>query len=93
MATTELQSSTKTKITVTLSPEVVRKLQSISDARSCSRSLLVEEALQRWFREHAQKELETQVEEYYRALSKAEREEDRQWTRIAAKSAKRLWDK
>ena len=42
--------------------------------------------------EYKQKELESQVEEYYLSLSKAEREEDTEWTKIAAKSVKRLWD-
>jgi hypothetical protein len=51
----------------------------------------VEEALRRWLRHRAQKELERQTEEYYLSLSGAERKEDKQWSKIAARSAKDLW--
>lgn len=86
--------SPKSKITVTLSPDVVRELDaalSSSDARS--RSRLVEEALRRWLDDHARRELERKTELYYRSLSKDEHREDKQWSRIAAHSARRLWDK
>lgn len=43
--------------------------------------------------EQARKELERQTEEYHRALSKAECREDKDWSKIAARSARRLWDK
>jgi hypothetical protein len=43
--------------------------------------------------DEAQKELERQTEEYYISLSEPERNEDRQWSKIAARSAKRLWGK
>ena len=33
------------------------------------------------------------TEEYYLSLSKAERNEDRQWSKVAVRSAKRLWGK
>ena len=84
---------TKTKITVTLNPELVRQLDLLPDTEARSRSQIVEEALRRWLQECTQRELERQVEQYYRSLSKAELQEDKQWTRIAAKSAKRLWNK
>jgi len=54
---------------------------------------LVEEAVRRWLRDQAQKDLERRTEEYYLSLSKAERKEDQQWSKIAARSGKRLWDK
>ena len=86
--------STKAKITVTLSPDLLRQLDMLlSSPQSRSRSQVVEEALRRWLQEYAQQELERQVEQYYLSLSKAEQKEDKQWTKIAAKSAKRLWDK
>jgi hypothetical protein len=43
--------------------------------------------------EQAQKEIERRVEDYYRSLSKAERKEDKVWSKNSARSAKRLWDK
>jgi Arc/MetJ-type ribon-helix-helix transcriptional regulator len=86
--------STKAKITVTLSPELVRQIDALTDgSKAGSRSRLVEEAVRRWLYDEAQKELERQTEEYYLSLSKAERKEDEQWSKIAARSAKRLWGK
>lgn len=86
--------STKAKITVTLSPELVRQIDALIDTpKAGSRSRLVEEAVRRWLYDEAQRELERQTEEYYLSLSKAERKEDKQWSRIAARSAKRLWNK
>lgn len=85
--------SPKTKITVTLSPDLVRQLDALVDSPEAgSRSRLVEEAVRRWLRERAQKEVERQTEEYYHSLSTAERKEDKEWSKIAARSAKDLWD-
>ena len=85
--------SPKTKITVTLSPDLVRQLDALVDSPGAgSRSRLVEEAVRRWLRERAKKELERQIEEYYHSLSRAERKEDKEWSKIAARSAKDLWD-
>jgi len=83
--------TTKTKITVTLSDDLVHQLDQLPDTETRSRSHVVEQALRWWLEEYKQKQLESQVEEYYISLSKAEREEDQEWTKIAAKSAKRLW--
>jgi metal-responsive CopG/Arc/MetJ family transcriptional regulator len=86
--------SPKAKITVTLSNDLVRQIDKLLDSpEASSRSQLVEEAVRRWLRDQAQKELERQTEEYYLSLSKSERNEDRQWSKIAARSAKRLWGK
>jgi Arc/MetJ-type ribon-helix-helix transcriptional regulator len=86
--------STKAKITVTLSPELVRQIDALIDTpKAGSRSRLVEEAVRRWLCDEARKELERQTEEYYLSLSRAERKEDKQWSRIAARSGKRLWAK
>ncbi|OGP95332.1 MAG: hypothetical protein A2157_20035 [Deltaproteobacteria bacterium RBG_16_47_11] len=86
--------SKKSKITVTLSNDLVRQIDKLLDSpEASSRSQLVEEAVRRWLRDQAKKELERQTEEYYLSLSKAERNEDRQWSKIAARSAKRLWDR
>lgn len=86
--------SPKSKITVTLSPDVVRQLDALLDSpENRSRSRLVEEALRRMLEEQAQKEIERRVEDYYRSLSKAEQKEDKAWSKTSARSAKRLWDK
>ncbi len=84
---------TKTKITVTLDPEVVRQLDALLESPEArSRSQLVEEALRRWLEEHLQRELERKTEEYYRSLSPTEQAEDKEWTTIAAEAAQRLWN-
>ena len=91
MSTQETR-ATKTKITVTLSHDLVHQLDRLPDTEARSRSQVVEEALRRWLEEYKQRELDSQVEEYYLSLSKAERRENKEWTKTAAKSAKRLWD-
>jgi len=86
--------SQKAKITVTLSSDLVRQIDQLLDSpEASSRSQLIEEAVRRWLRDQAQKELERQTEEYYLSLSKAERNEDKDWSKIAARSAKHLWNK
>jgi metal-responsive CopG/Arc/MetJ family transcriptional regulator len=84
----------KSKITVTLSPDLVQKLDALLDSKkNRSRSQLMERALREWLHEQAAMELNRQTEEYYRNLSSVEREEDKKWSKIAAHSAKRFWDK
>jgi len=86
--------SPKIKVTVTLSHDLVRQLDELLETPEAgSRSQLVEEALRRWLDDQVKEELERQTEEYYHSLSEAERKEDRIWSKIAGRSAKRLWDK
>ena len=83
----------KTKITVTLSSDVIRRLDALAETPEVrSRSQLVEEALRRWIEERARGELESQTEEYYRSLSQAEQAENKEWSAIAAESARQLWN-
>ncbi|MGH7962705.1 MAG: ribbon-helix-helix domain-containing protein [Candidatus Binatia bacterium] len=83
----------KTKITVTLSPEVVHQLDAFSAAPLArSRSQLVEEALREWLERQVQSEIERQTEEYYRSLPPAEQEEDQQWSALTSETAKRFWE-
>ena len=85
--------TTKAKITVTLSPDVVRQLDALlhtPEARS--RSQIVEEALRWWLEERVQRHLEKETEEYYRFLSPIEQAEDKEWSTIASEAAKRLWN-
>jgi len=84
--------SQKSKITVKLSNDIVRQIDKMVDsAEASSRSQLVEEAVRWWLHDQSKKELERQTEEYYLSLSERECDEDRQWSKIAARSAKRLW--
>ena len=86
--------SQKAKITITLSTDLVDQIDHLRESPEAgSRSRLIEEAVRRWLHDQAQKELERQTEEYYHSLSRAERSEDRQWSRISARSARHLWEK
>ena len=89
---TMTKGSVKSKVTVTLSQDIVRELDGlIPSLEGRSRSQLVEIAIREWLHDRAQRELEQQTEAYYRSLSKAERKEDKQWTTVAARSARKLW--
>jgi hypothetical protein len=58
----------KAKITVTLSPDVVRQLDALLETLSArSRSQLVGEVLRRWLEERVRSDLEAQTEAYYRS--------------------------
>ncbi len=89
---TMTKGSAKSKVTVTLSQDIVHQLDIlIPSLEGKSRSQLVEAAIRDWLNNRAQRELEQQTEQYYQSLSKAERNEDKQWTRMAARSAHTLW--
>jgi metal-responsive CopG/Arc/MetJ family transcriptional regulator len=89
---TKSGNSPKKKIAIGLSPDLVRQLDALlGSPETGSRSRMVEEAPRGLLRDRAQGELERQTEEYYLSLSEAERKEDKQWSRIAARSAKDLW--
>ena len=84
----------KAKITVTLNSDLVRQIDQLLDSpEASSRNQLIEKTVRQWLRDQAQEELERQTEEYYLSLSKAERNEDQEWSKIAARSAKHLWNK
>lgn len=84
----------KSKITVTLDSDLVRQIDDLlGSPETRQRSRLVEEALRKWLEERTRGEIERQVEDYYRSLSEAERKEDADWARVAARSIRRTWDK
>ena len=86
-------SSPKAKITLTLSPELLRQVDALLRTEgNGSRSQVVETALRHWLQERAHLELERQTEAYYWSLSKGGQKEDRQWAQIGARSSRRLWD-
>jgi len=87
-------SSLKIKVTASLDAELVKAIDEFlkdKEFKARSRSQLIEDILHKWHKEQKRKELESQIEEYYLSLSNEEREEDRQWSEIAAKSAHHLW--
>lgn len=89
---TMTKGSAKSKVTVTLSQDIVHQLDILTPSlEGKSRSQLVEAAIRDWLNNRAQRELEQQTEQYYQSLSKAEHNEDKQWARVAARSARKLW--
>jgi metal-responsive CopG/Arc/MetJ family transcriptional regulator len=82
----------KVKVTTSLDAELVKAIdESLKALKARSRSQLIEDILRTWHKEQRKRELERQIEEYYLSLSNEEREEERQWDEIAAKSAHHLW--
>ncbi len=90
---TRTSSFAKVKITASLDPELVKEIDEyIKGSKVRSRSQLIENVLRDWYRKQKVCEIENQIEQYYLSLSNDEKGEDRQWTEIAAESAKRLWE-
>lgn len=84
--------TTKAKITVTLSPDLVRQLDAFTQTPTArSRSQVVEEALRQWLQERLRRDLESQTEQYYRSLSPTAQQEDHEWATIAAQAASGFW--
>ena len=85
-------SSVKVKVTASLDAELVKAIdKSLKEFKARSRSQLIEDILHKWHKEQKRQELESQIEEYYLSLPNEEREENRQWSKIAAQSAHHLW--
>ena len=84
--------SVKSKVTISLDPELLKRLDKLTP-KGCSRSQIFEKALRKLINEFARYKVEQEVEHYYTTLSKAEKEEDREWNKIAAESAKGFWEK
>ena len=86
-------SSLKVKVTASLDAELVKAIDVfLKEYKTGSRSKLIEDVLRKWHNDQKKRELESQIEEYYLSLSDEEREEDRHWSEIAAKSARHLWE-
>lgn len=89
----KISSSTKVKVTASLDSELVKAIdQFLKRANNRSRSQFIEDVLRRWYKEQKEQELESQIEEYYLSLTHEERKEDKQWSKIAARSAHQLWE-
>ena len=82
----------KVKITTTINPDIVHAIDSyLKETKNRSRSKLIEDILRSWYMEQKRSEIEKKIEEYYLSLSEDEKKEDKEWTKIAAQSAKNLW--
>lgn len=82
----------KTKLTVTISGDVVNEIDEIAKEKGIPRSQAIEEMLRDWLLKSKRREIEKDIEAYYLSLTEKEKKEDREWTKIAAESVKRTWN-
>ncbi len=82
----------KAKLTVTISGDVVNEIDEIAREQGTPRSQVMEEMLRDSLLKSKKRAIEKDIEAYYLSLSEKEKKEDREWTKIAAESAKRTWN-
>ena len=83
----------KAKVTLSLDQALLGAVdEAVKRDVADSRSAVVEAALRLWKVERRRQWLEREVEAYYRAQTPAERQEDRAWTKLAGRQARRLWE-
>ncbi|MGQ9695185.1 MAG: DUF6364 family protein [Thermodesulfobacteriota bacterium] len=82
----------KTKLTVTISGDIVNEIDEIAKEKGTPRSQIMEEMLRDSLLKAKKRAIEKDVEAYYLSLTEKEKKEDREWTKIAEESAKRTWN-
>ena len=82
----------KTKLTVTISGDVVNEIDEIAREKRTPRSQVMEELLRDSLLKSKKREIEKSIEAYYLSLSEKEKKEDREWNKIATESAERAWN-
>ena len=83
----------RVRVTATLDRGTVEALDRAAKQHGlASRSQAMETAMAHWLREQRQREIERDMEAYYRSLTAAEKRENREWTRFVARAASRRWD-
>ncbi len=81
----------KTKLTVTISGDVVNEIDEIAQKNGSPRSQIMEGMLRDSLLKSKKKAVEKDIEAYYLSLSEEEKEEDREWAYLASENAKRVW--
>ena len=85
--------SRRVRVTATLDKGMVEALdRTAKQQRLGSRSQALEAALKHWLREQRQREIDREIEAYYRSLTPAEKREEREWAKFSSRVAARLWD-
>lgn len=83
----------KTKVTLTLSPWIVEKLDKMAvKFKIKSRSELMENVLTEWLRIQAKNKLNEETTAYYASLTDKEKSENEAWSGVASKNLKSLWE-
>lgn len=80
----------RTRVTVSLPRELVRKIDQSSRELRISRSRLIEEWLDSAARGRRARELDQELERYYSQLSREERAEELRLARASAKASRRV---
>lgn len=87
------QGAQKVRVTATLNQEMIKALDQITRQQGLSsRSQALEQALAHWLQEQRKRQVEQEMETYYRSLTSAEKREDREWTQFVARAAGRRWE-
>ena len=87
-----MRNAIKEKVTVSIDPQLVNAVdREVRTHHASSRSAVVEEALRLWQIEQQRHAIEQGTEAYYHSRSEKEQQEDRAWTHLATRHAKRLW--
>ncbi len=71
---------------------MVNEIDEIAKVKGTPRSQVMEELLRDSLLKSKRREIEKDIEAYYLSLSEKEKKEDREWTKIAVKSAARVWN-
>lgn len=79
----------KAELTVTISGDVVNKINEIAKEKEIPGSQAIEEILRDRLLKSKKREIGKDIETYYLSLTEDEKKEDREWARISAESAKR----
>lgn len=87
-----LRTMRKSRLTVTISGDLVNELDEISTKKGIPRSQLMEEMLRDGLLKSKKSAVENEIKSYYLSLTESEKEEDREWAKIAEASAKRTWN-
>ncbi len=82
----------KAKLTVTISSDVVNEIDEIAKGKGNPRSQVMEEMLRDWLLKSKKTAIEKDIEAYYLSLTENEKKEDKEWSKVAAESAKRIWN-
>lgn len=82
----------KSKLTVTISGDVVDEIDVIAKKKDAPRSQVMEEALRYWLRQSRKQAIEKDIESYYLSRTEKEKKEDGEWVKTTTESARRTWD-
>ena len=82
----------KAKLTITISSDLSSEIDEIARVKGTPRSQLMEEILRDWLAVSKKKAIEKDTKAYYLSLTEEEKKENKEWTEVAAESAKRSWN-